>query len=84
MDDGAATIIVNDGWLQWVHGPQTVVMAHGKDAVLAKDLSFNGSTVLRPWLCGNPLPHYPDVGRLQWVHGPQTVVMNYRNYRRTD
>ena len=38
-------------WLQWVHGPRTVVM----HAVRMRDTqcsgSFNGSTVREPWLC---------------------------------
>ena len=62
--------------LQWVHGPQTVVMFAEMCKFLNRILlRFNGSTVLRPWLwrlCN-------DASRpsfvLQWVHGPQTVVM---------
>ena len=37
--------------------------------------SFNGSTVLRPWLCFNATHVEPLPVELQWVHGPQTVVM---------
>ncbi len=62
--------------LQWVHGPQTVVMdldpprvlryreplqwVHGPQTVVM------GSSDMRP---------YSDMDALQWVHGPQTVVM---------
>ncbi len=37
--------------------------------------SFNGSTVLRPWLCTIPIYLKIIEELLQWVHGPQTVVM---------
>ncbi len=36
---------------------------------------FNGSTVLRPWLCGTVGSLLTSEILLQWVHGPQTVVM---------
>ncbi len=85
--------------LQWVHGPQTVVMRRAaspaggvvlasmgprsSDRGYVQDLqplrtklaSFNGSTVLRPWLCFIVLSPATVFSRLQWVHGPQTVVM---------
>ncbi len=61
--------------LQWVHGPQTVVMKDGKGNSAKQANSFNGSTVLRPWLCDAPLERVKALQTLQWVHGPQTVVM---------
>ncbi len=36
---------------------------------------FNGSTVLRPWLCTDSIIFVLVLDGLQWVHGPQTVVM---------
>ncbi len=38
------------GPLQWVHGPQTVVMGTSGRSAHEPSRSFNGSTVLRPWL----------------------------------
>ncbi len=61
--------------LQWVHGPQTVVMPTVGVVVQPGTVSFNGSTVLRPWLCVYGWLLQADDGTLQWVHGPQTVVM---------
>ncbi len=70
-------LYANNGWtLQWVHGPQTVVMRHGSgDGRTCASSSFNGSTVLRPWLCMARAQAMAQWQKLQWVHGPQTVVM---------
>ena len=38
-------------WLQWVHGPRTVVMHRGHGQVTRRWQGFNGSTVREPWLC---------------------------------
>ena len=37
-------------WLQWVHGPRTVVMGIGGNKGTGSSPSFNGSTVREPWL----------------------------------
>ncbi len=61
--------------LQWVHGPQTVVMPCRGHRLFRRSPRFNGSTVLRPWLCRGRRRNDPAARQLQWVHGPQTVVM---------
>ncbi len=70
-------------WLQWVHGPRTVVMQEARRSCRQGMEGFNGSTVREPWLS---MSMVPEVGRpgwqLQWVHGPRTVVIEVRTAER--
>src|SRR5947208_6211119 len=48
-DHGELIAVFVNGLLQWVHGPRTVVAMAELQAMLEAK-SFNGSTVLGPWL----------------------------------
>ncbi len=60
--------------LQWVHGPQTVVMTHarrGTSPLCELQWVHGPQTVV---MVEQP-SRDPRHKQLQWVHGPQTVVM---------
>ncbi len=60
--------------LQWVHGPQTVVMYTFRDTSWAfKRASMGPRSSDRGYV--NLLAKLFTASLLQWVHGPQTVVM---------
>ncbi len=79
MDDPKLRVMMEQLQLQWVHGPQTVVMFRSRhyyvsctDASMGPRSSDRGYAYLGDSFHASP-------SRLQWVHGPQTVVMNYKN-----
>ncbi len=61
--------------LQWVHGPQTVVMLalSSLRSLLVSIASMGPRSSDRGYVMGKGLALL--FKKLQWVHGPQTVVM---------
>ncbi len=68
--------------LQWVHGPQTVVMALDAVRDVAKIFASMGPRSSdRGYAVNCPSPEVVRIP-LQWVHGPQTVVMQVYDHDR--
>ncbi len=68
-------------WLQWVHGPQTVVMERRRVSVNVKSDSLELQWVHGPQTVVMQIQLVEVAAQeqqLQWVHGPQTVVMYQR------